>query len=66
MLHIGIRKGDIIVKLDGQRITSYAELQDVLQYYKVGETIVVTVERLENGEYVPLDIEITLGSRPQE
>lgn len=62
----GIRKGDIIVKLDGQRITSYAELQDVLQYYKVGETIVVTVERLENGEYVPLDIEITLGSRPQE
>lgn len=62
----GMRKGDIIVKLDGQKISSYEELKSVLQYYKSGETIGVTVRRMENGEYESYDLQVTLGSRPEE
>lgn len=60
----GIRKGDIIVKLDGTRISSSTDLQDTLQYFRAGETVTVTVKRAENGEYVAHDLEITLGERP--
>ena len=62
----GIFKGDIIVKFDGQRITSATELQDTLQYFRAGETATVTVKRLVNGEYQTLDLEITLGHRPAD
>lgn len=60
----GILKGDIIVKFDGQRISSSSDLQETLQYFKAGETAVVTVKRSANGEYESIDLEITLGSRP--
>lgn len=60
----GILKGDIIVKFDGQRISSSSDLQDTLQYFRAGETAVVTVKRSVNGEYETLDLEITLGTRP--
>lgn len=60
----GIVKGDIIVKFDGQRISSASALQETIQYFKAGETTTVTVKRFINGEYETLDLEITLGSRP--
>lgn len=59
----GLQKGDIIVKFDGQRVSSSSNLQSVLQYYKAGETATITVKRFEGGEYVTYDLEITLGSR---
>lgn len=62
----GMQKRDILVKFDGQKIGSYEDLQGVLQYYKAGETVTVTVKRLENGEYESYDLELTLGTRPQE
>ena len=60
----GIMMGDIIVKFDGQKISSYEELQDVMQYYAVGDTTEITVMRPENGQYVEYDLNITLGERP--
>ena len=62
----GMKKRDIIVKFDGQRISSYADLQDVLQYYRAGETVTVTVKRIVDGEYESLDLELTLGTRTAE
>lgn len=61
----GIITGDIITKFDGNRITSYSELQNVLQYYAAGESADITIMRPENGQYVQYDLEITLGSRPE-
>lgn len=61
----GIMNGDIITKFDGSKITSYEELQSVLQYYAAGTTADITVMRPENGQYVQYDLEITLGSRPK-
>lgn len=62
----GVQKGDILVKFDGQRISSYADLQKVMQYYRVGETVTVTVQRIVNGEYESFDLELTLGEAPEQ
>ncbi len=60
----GIMKGDIITKFDGSSISSYSDLQKTLQYYAAGDTVSVTVQRPQNGEYVAVDLTLTLGSRP--
>ena len=60
----GIQKGDIIVKLDGQKVSDRADLMDKLQYYASGETVEVVVARANNGEYDEQTIEVTLGSKP--
>lgn len=61
----GLLYGDIIVKFDGEKISSHEDLQEVLQYYAAGATATVTVKRPVNGQYVQTDITITLGVRPQ-
>ena len=35
-----------------------------MEYHAAGDTITVTVKRLENGEYATYDLEVTLGKRP--
>ena len=62
----GIMTGDIITKFDGDKITAYSELQNVLQYFAAGDSTTITVMRPENGQYVQYDLEITLGKRPVE
>lgn len=61
----GIMSGDIITKFDGQSISSYAELQDLLQYFGAGSTTDITVQRPEQGQYVEYTLEITLGRKPE-
>lgn len=60
----GIKKGDIIVKLDGQKVSGKEDLVDKLQYYEVGETIEVVISRANSGEYKEQTVEVTLGSKP--
>ena len=60
----GIQKSDIITKLDGQKVSSKADINDKLQYYTAGEEIEVGVARLSDGEYVESTITVTLGARP--
>lgn len=62
----GILMNDIITKFDGEKITSYDDLQNILQYYAAGDTAKITVMRPENGQYVQYDLELTLGKRPVE
>ena len=58
-----LRKRDIIVKFDGQSVKSMAALQDLLKYYKAGETVELGVKSLENGEDVDRTVTITLGTK---
>ena len=60
----GIKKGDIIVKLDGQKVSGKDDLVDKLQYYEAGENIEVVISRANSGEYKEQTIEVTLGSKP--
>ena len=62
----GIKVRDIIVQLDSFQVKSYADLQEALQYYAAGTTVDVTVMRVEDGEYVSVTLEVTLGERPAE
>ncbi len=61
-----LQEKDIITKFDGQTVKTMAELKEMLTYYEAGSTVDLTVERLENGEYVERTVEITLGMRDLE
>ena len=58
----GIKKGDVLQKLDGREISDYSTLKDVLQYYAAGEEVEIVVQRSNEGEYVEKTMTITLGS----
>lgn len=62
----GIKKGDIIVKIDGISISSKQELFNRMDYYKAGETIDVVLSAAENGEYKERTVSVTLGKRPAD
>lgn len=61
-----LREKDIITKFDGQSIKTYDDLTNMLKYYKGGTTVAVTVQSVENGQYVERNVNITLGKRPAE
>ena len=60
----GIRPGDIIVKLDGQKVSGTEDLADKLQYYTAGETVDVVISRADSGEYKEQTLKVTLDARP--
>lgn len=62
----GILNNDIIVKFDGERITTFEDLQEALEYYAPGDAAVIVVMRQTQGEYVEVEIPIVLGQRPEE
>lgn len=62
----GIRKGDIIVKMDAVKIKTAEELRDRLTYYSPYETVEITISRNEDGEYKEKVIKVMLGKRPAE
>ena len=62
----GLQVGDIITKFDGDRISSYSDLEDVLKYYPKGTTVKIEYMRQENGEYVSHTVDLTLGEKPSQ
>lgn len=59
----GLRKGDIIVQMDGQKISNGDELVEKLAYYEAGEVIDFVVARADQGEYREVSVEVALGSK---
>ena len=59
----GIHKGDIITAIDGKAISRMEELSMRLQYYKAGETVELTLQRAQNGEYAEQTLSVTLGKK---
>lgn len=58
-----LREKDIITKFDGQSVKTMAALQELLKYYKAGETVEVTVQSLDKGQYVERIVSVTLGEK---
>ena len=56
----GIKAGDVIVELEGKKITSVEELNSVKFEHKIGDTLKLKIFR--NGEYN--DIDLTLEEQP--
>ncbi len=61
----GMLRGDIIIKLDGNRLSTADELRELLEYYAAGETVEIIVKRNIDGEYVDVVLQVTLGSRAE-
>ncbi len=59
----GLKQSDIITGIDGVTIKTIDELKDILSYKKAGQTINITVQVKENGEYVEKTLEVTLDSK---
>lgn len=59
----GILKGDIIMYIDGEKITHMEELQGLLEYYAAGTEVEVVLMRQSNGEYKERTIDVMLGYR---
>lgn len=60
-----LQEKDIITALDGQGLKSYDELQELLSYYRAGETVNLTVQRPNGDTYEELTVSVTLGTNPE-
>lgn len=60
----GILRGDVITRFEGERIQSYEDLKEIMQYYGPDTKVTVVVKRLLNGSYEDVELELTLGRRP--
>ena len=58
----GLRTGDIITAMEGNTITSGAQLIDLLGYYSAGETVSLTIQRGNGAQYEELTVDVTLSS----
>ncbi|MDE7223692.1 MAG: trypsin-like peptidase domain-containing protein [Acetatifactor sp.] len=61
----GILRGDVITRFEGEKIEAYEDLQEVMQYYGPDTKVTVVVKRLLNGSYEDVELEITLGRKPE-
>ena len=59
----GIQTGDIIVKLDGQKVSGRRDLMEKLQYYEAGEEVEIVIARASRSSYKEHTLDVTLGSR---
>ena len=59
----GMLKGDIIVGFEGSKIRTMEDLQGYLEYYEMGETVEVTVQRGNAGGYEEITLQIMLGAQ---
>ena len=60
----GLPVNSIITKIDGNSVDSMEELQEELQYYRVGDTVELTVQVQDRNGYVKEKVKVTLG-KPQ-
>ena len=58
----GLKKGDIIIKIDGKEVASVPELNRERNKHKIGDTVTLTLLRSGKEE----EVQITLGETPTE
>ena len=61
----GMLKGDIITSFDGSTVSTMEDLQGYLEYYEVGTTVLVTVQRPSAGGYIEQTLLVVLGPQTQ-
>ena len=58
----GIRPGSVLTTFDGQTISGVTALQELLQYYKAGESVELLLQVPTDGSYQEQTVTITLQS----
>ena len=59
----GVQSGDIIVGLDDKEIETMEELQYELSFHEAGDVVELVINRLQEGTYVEMTLEVTLTDR---
>lgn len=59
----GLVRGDIIVAINGEEVSSMAKLKEELQYYAAGTTVQITIMQGSPTGYQEKDVEVTLGNQ---
>ncbi|MCR5608535.1 MAG: trypsin-like peptidase domain-containing protein [Lachnospiraceae bacterium] len=59
----GIKKGDIITKINGKKVTSISQLASEVSSIKKGSTVTITLKRAYDGKYKEKKIEVELTER---
>ncbi len=62
----GMKDADIIVGIGRYTILNSNDLTNAMSYYKGGETVTVTVQRLIDGEYQKIDLDVTLAFKKDQ
>jgi len=63
----GIKRGDIILSVDGIQVDSDHSLGALIQDKKIGDTVTLSVKsRQDQAEKAPRDVKVTLGSTPDK
>lgn len=57
----GMKDADIIVGIGRYTVLNSNDLTNAMSYYKGGETVTVTVQRLIDGQYQKIELEVTLA-----
>jgi serine protease Do len=53
----GLKRGDVITKFDGQKVTTFSEVSDIKNKHKAGDEVAVTVVR--DGKEINLTLKLT-------
>ena len=61
----GLVRGDIITAINGEEVSSMAELKEEISYYAAGETVELTVMQGSPGGYQTKTVKVTLGRASQ-
>lgn len=59
----GILSRDIVTKINDTSVTSIEAMQERISSYPAGEKVTITVQRLENGEFVEKTFEVKLKKK---
>jgi len=63
----GIKRGDIILSVDGVQIDADHSLSSLIQDKKIGDTVTLTVKsRQEQADKAPRELKVMLGSTPDK
>lgn len=60
----GIYASDIITAINGKTTLTADKMKSVVNSYKIGETITVTLQRNVDGKWVEMNIDVTLMKKP--
>lgn len=58
----GLPTGCVITKFDGTTVSTMSDLKEQLSYYAAGETVEITIQVSQNGQYEEQTVSVTLGA----
>ncbi|MCD7737057.1 MAG: trypsin-like peptidase domain-containing protein [Lachnospiraceae bacterium] len=62
----GLQRGDIISAMDNVNVTSSEGFEELLEYYRAGETVTIDILRADMGNYASQTVKVTFSEQPED